>query len=384
MINPRVSSLSHSTTLKITALTKKLRKEGKDIVNFAAGEPDFDTPPFIKEEAKKAIDSGYTKYTPSVGTQELREAIAKKLREENAIAADADMVIVTSGAKYAIFAALFALVDCGDEVIIPSPYWLSYPEMVKLLGGTIKIIPTYSENDFSIDIKDLKRVITKKTKVLILNYPNNPTGKTYASRDLENIRDLVLEKNIYVLSDEIYERLTYDGLKHTSFASLKEAQRFVVTINGFSKAFSMTGWRLGYLVCEPLLAKEISKIIDHTTSCASSVAQLAALAAFTNKGWVEGMLREFQKRRDILWQGLLSETKAKVIKPQGTFYMLCDIHPTNLSSLDFSSQLLERYLVSTIPLDSFGAEGFVRLSFATSIEDIQKGIERIKKFLAEL
>lgn len=384
MITPRVSSLSESTTLKITSLTKKLKKEGKDVVNFAAGEPDFDTPIFIKEEAKKAIDLGITKYTPSSGILELKEAIANKLRQDNKIPCESKNIIVTTGAKYAIFAAIFALSDSGDEVLLPSPYWVSYPEIVKLAGASLKSIPTVKENNFKLQPRDLKKAITSKTKLLILNYPNNPTGITYSVEELKEIYEVIMEKKIMVLSDEIYEMLLYDGKIHKSFASFPNAHDFTVTINGFSKSFSMTGWRLGYLEAPDAIANGISKIIDHTTSCASSISQMAALAAFKNNNWSKQMNKEFEKRRDLLWQGLSTCDKLEPIKSEGTFYMLCDIRKAGLSSLEFSSQLLEKQLVSTIPADAFDAEGFIRLSFATSTQDIIKGIERIKLFLKEL
>ena len=381
MFNPRVSSLSKSTTLKITALTKQLIREGKDVVNFAAGEPDFGTPSFIKEGAKRAIDDEYTKYTPSIGLVELRDAIAAKLRQENKIPCENKNLIVTSGAKYAIFVTLLGLTDTTDEVIICSPYWVSYPQMVKLTGAKIKILPTTQKDNFKINIEALKNAITSKTKLLILNYPNNPTGITYTRRELEEINSVIKENNILVISDEIYEKLVYDDKKHISFASLEGASKYTITINGFSKAFSMTGWRLGYLAAEENIIKEISKIIDHTTSCACSVSQKAALTALTDQQWQKELKETFQKRRNLLYEELKSSSKIVPFKPEGTFYMFCDIRKSGLTSLDFSSQLLDKHLVSSIPADSFGAEGFIRLSFSTSLEQIKKGATRIKEFL---
>jgi len=380
-MNPRVLSLNQSNTLKLTALTKKLIKEGKDVVNFAAGEPDFDTPDFIKEEAVRAISEGFTKYTPSAGTVELREAIIKKLREENNLNYETKNIIVTSGAKYAIFAAILTASGKGDEVIIPAPYWVSYPEMVGLAGAKAKFIKTRPKDNFRISIDSLNKAITKKTRMLILNYPNNPTGATYDYENLKEIYETVKDKNIFVLSDEIYETLTYDGKKHFSFASFPGAGDYTITINGFSKAFSMTGWRLGYLAAGSSFVEQASKVIDHTTSCASSIAQRAATAAFRNRQWADDMVKEFEKRRNILFNGLSHLKKITPLKPEGTFYMFCDIKKTGLSSLEFSSRLLDEQLVSVIPADSFGAEGFARLSFATSMPNIEKGIERIKKFL---
>lgn len=384
MINPRASSLNDSTTLKITALTKRLRQEGKDIVNFAAGEPDFDTPDFIKEAAIKAIRDGFTKYTPSSGILELREAIARKLKEENQLDVGPEDIIVTAGAKYAIFAALFALVSEGEEVIIPSPYWVSYPEMVKLTGGTIRFLETREDNNFKIEVSDLKKVISKNTRVLVLNYPNNPTGVTYTYEELKQIYDIIKDKkNITVISDEIYEALTYDGKKHVSFGAFNGAGDCTVTINGFSKTFSMTGWRMGYLVASRQIINTVSKIIDHTTSCPSSVSQKAAQAALSDRSWQIKAKNEFEKRRDLLWGELSQCRKLKPVKPEGTFYMFCDIAKTGLSSFEFSTKLLEEQLVSCIPADAFGKEGFIRLSFATSMERISKGIDRIKAFIKE-
>ena len=385
MINPRVQSLQKSSTLKITALTKKLKKEGKDVVNFAAGEPDFDTPSFVKEAAKKAIDDGFTKYTPSAGMLPLREEIARKLNCENKIPCKPTDIIVTSGAKYALFAAIFALLKEVDEVILPAPYWVSYPEMVKLAGATLKIIDCKKENNFKLQKEELKKALTSKTKLLIFNYPSNPTGITYSADEIKEFYEIIKDRNIFVLSDEIYEKLVYDEADHISFASLAGAYKSTVTVNGFSKSFSMTGWRLGYFVADEEVIAQASKIIDHTTSCASSISQAAGLVALQHgAAWEEKIRREFQYRRDILWEGLSASSGLVPIRSQGTFYMFCDISKTGLSSFDFASQLLEKQLVSVIPGDAFGAEGFVRFSFATSQEQIHKGIERIRSFLQEL
>ncbi|MDD5584039.1 MAG: pyridoxal phosphate-dependent aminotransferase [Candidatus Omnitrophica bacterium] len=384
IINSRVSSLEGSSTLKITALAKKLKKEGKDVVNLAAGEPDFDTPQFVKEEAKKAIDEGFTKYTPSSGMLELREAIAKKLREENGIPCNATQIIVTTGAKYALFASIFTLIDTTDEVILPSPFWVSYPEMVKLVGGTIKYLPTQKKNNFKINPKDLERAITKKTKMLILNYPANPTGVTYTETELWEIYEVVKEKNIVVLSDEIYEKLLYDGKTHTSFARFPGADKFTVTVNGFSKSFSMTGWRIGYLAASDEIIAQVSKVIDHTTSCVSSITQRGALAALKHSSWQKEMCKDFAKKRDLLWEGLRSCRPIEALRSEGAFYMFCNIAKTGLTSQEFAGRLLEEHQVCVIPADSFGAKGFVRLSFATSVEEIEKGVKRIRKFLATL
>jgi aspartate aminotransferase len=385
MINPHVRALNSSSTLKLTALTNKLKKEGKDVVNFTAGEPDFDTPDFIKQAAKNAIDAGFTKYTPSAGVLELREAIVKKLKNENGLTYTTKDIIVTSGAKYAIYIAMLTALRGGDEVILSVPYWVSYPEMIRLCSGQVKFLPCRREDGFKINIKELEKAITSKTRMLVMNYPCNPTGVTYTREELAPIAALAIKKNFYVLSDEIYEKLIYDGLKHISFAALPDAHKITLTVNGFSKSSAMTGWRLGYLAGPTEFIAQASKVVDHTTSCASSISQKAGLAALADKSWQEAMRTEFEKRRNFLFKGLSAcGEKLIPLKPQGAFYMFCDIRKTGLKSDQFCAQLLEKYLVSCIPADSFGAEGYIRLSFATSMEDIEKGVTRIKKFLSEL
>ncbi|MDD3295949.1 MAG: pyridoxal phosphate-dependent aminotransferase [Candidatus Omnitrophica bacterium] len=381
MINPLVSSLNKSATLKITALTKKLIRDGRDVVNLAAGEPDFDTPEFIKQAAIEAIRKGFTKYTPSAGMLELREAIAGKCRQENSFKANSENVIVTSGAKYAIFAAIIALAGEGSEVIVPSPYWVSYPEMIKLSGSKMVPLVCPKEKGFKINPAALDKAITGKTSLLILNYPANPTGVTYSKQELEGIYEVVKKRKISVISDEIYEALVYDGRKHTSFASFPGADAFTVTVGGFSKTFSMTGWRMGYLVAPAQMVSEISKIIDHTTSCASSISQKGALAVFGNTEWPEYIKNEFQKRRDLLWEGLAAIPGLQPIKTQGTFYMFCGVKGTGMSSVDFATRLLDEQMVSCIPADSFNQPDYIRFSFSTSLEQISKGIDRIKAFL---
>ncbi|MCF7887018.1 MAG: pyridoxal phosphate-dependent aminotransferase [Candidatus Omnitrophica bacterium] len=382
-INPQVLSLTKSATLKITALTKQIKKEGKDVVNFAAGEPDFDTPDFIKTAAKKAIDQGFTKYTPSSGDNRLREAIANKLKINNGILVDKENIIVTSGAKYAIFIALLSLLSDGDEVLIPSPYWVSYPEMVKLTSAKAKFIELAEQNNFKLTPKLLEESITAKTKILIFNYPNNPTGATYNKKELREISEIIKGANIHVISDEIYEVLVYDKKSHISFASLDSMQDKTLTVGGFSKSFAMTGWRVGYLAANKDLVKEISKIVGHTTSCPCSVSQAAALEALEDTEWQAQISLKFEERRDLLYKSLNEISKIKPLKPEGTFYMFCDISQTGLTSFDFCSRLLEEKLVSCIPASSFGKEGFIRISFSTSLEQINKGIERIREFVKQ-
>ena len=384
IINPQVILLNKSATLKITALTKKLVAEGKDVVNFAAGEPDFDTPDFIKEAACTAINEGFTKYTPSAGMPALREAIAAKFRTKNNIAYEAKNIIVTSGAKYALYVAFLALLKGGDEVLIPSPYWVSYPEMATLCSAKTKILATSPQNNFKILPDELAQAVTPSTKVLMLNYPSNPTGATYSRRELNALAEVVKDKDIFVISDEIYEVLVYDGNEHVSFASLEGMYERTVTVNGFSKAFSMTGWRLGYLAAPDEFIEQACKIIDHTTSCACAISQRAGLAALGNESIALEVRKTFQSRRDLLMRGLSECKGIKPYKPQGTFYMFCDIRDTKMNSFDFASKLLKEKLVSSIPADAFGWDGFLRLSFSTSDEQIEKGISRIKEFLSNI
>ncbi len=384
MLNPQVLSLTKSATLKITALTKQIRKQGKDVVNFAGGEPDFDTPDFIKKAAKEAIDEGFTKYTPSSGDVRLKEAIANKLKNQNNIAASKDNIVVTSGAKYAIYLALLALAAPGDEILIPSPYWVSYPEMVKLTAAKAKFIELPEENGFKLSPEILKNSISPKTKAIIFNYPSNPTGVTYTKEELEDLIKIIEENKIYVISDEIYEALVYDGLAHTSLASLGLAGERVITVNGFSKSFSMTGWRVGYLAANQNFIDEISKICGHTTSCPCSISQVAALAALEDKKWEEQIKVKFEERRNLIFQRLSQSEKIKPTNPEGTFYMFCDIRGTGLSSFDFCSRLLDEKLVSCIPAAPFGKEGFIRLSFSASIDQINKGADRICDFIKKL
>ncbi|MCF7874663.1 MAG: pyridoxal phosphate-dependent aminotransferase [Candidatus Omnitrophica bacterium] len=384
LINPQVLSLTKSATLKITSLTKQIKKQGKDVVNFAAGEPDFDTPDFIKSAAKEAIDQGFTKYTPSSGDNNLKKAIADKLKSQNNIPVESENIIVTSGAKYAIFIALLSLASREDEILIPLPYWVSYPEMVKLTPGKARFIELPEENNFKLTPELLKKSITAKTKALIFNYPNNPTGTTYSKEELLAISEVIKDAKITVISDEIYEALVYDKKKHTSLACLNSMQDHTITIGGFSKSFSMTGWRVGYLAASNDFIKEASKIVGHTTSCPCSISQAAAIAALEGKEWQSQVGARFEERRDLLYKGLDKIAKIRPLKPEGTFYMFSDIRETGLNSLDFCSRLLEEELVSCIPASAFGKEGFIRISFSTSLEQIKKGIDRISRFISTL
>ncbi|MBN2484095.1 MAG: pyridoxal phosphate-dependent aminotransferase [Candidatus Omnitrophica bacterium] len=384
--NSHVTALSKSPTLKITALAKKLKKEGKDIINFAAGEPDFDTPDFIKQAAKDALDQGFTKYTPSSGAPELKAGIVEKLQNENSLGYTPENILVTTGAKFSVFLGIFALIEKDSEIILPEPYWVSYPEMAKIAGAKVRTLPTHRENGFKIDPKKLAAAITARSKLIILNYPSNPTGVTYTESELKALWDVIKDSNLWVLSDEIYEHILFDKRTHTSFAALnKEAYNRTITVNGFSKCFSMTGWRLGYIAAPVKFVQEASKMIDHTTSGANSIAQKAACVALAKgQEWTGHIKKIFQERRDLLFESLSGHPSLSPLKPQGTFYLFCDISQSGLSAYDFASRLLDTHSVAVIPSEGFGIEGYIRISFATSTEQIKEGARRIKEFMDNL
>jgi len=382
----RLKKINPSSTLAITSKAKKLKSEGKDIVNFAAGEPDFDTPDFIKDAAIAALKSGFTKYTPTTGTPELKKLICEKFKKDNSLEYSAEQIIVSNGAKHSIYNILMVLADRNDEVLIPLPYWLSYPEMVNLCEATPRFIKTSIENNFKITEKDLTKHITSKTKVLILNSPSNPCGSVYNRTELEQIAKICVEKNIFVISDEIYEKIIFDGLKHESIASFnKDIYNLTITVNGLSKSHSMTGWRIGYLGAPFDIAGAISNLQDHSTSNPNSIAQKAAVAALSAPGdFSQKLCEEFSKRRDYLVARLTQIKKLSFCLPQGAFYMFCNISKTGLDSFNFAKRLLDEEYVSLIPGGSFGMDDYIRISFATSIEEIQKGTDRIEKWIASL
>jgi len=387
-IASRVQAVSPSATLQITARAKSMRKEGIDVVNFGAGEPDFDTPQPIKDAAVKAINEGFTKYTPSTGIMELKERISRKLREENSLEYTPQQIIVSCGAKHAIYNIIQVLVDKGDQVIIPAPYWLSYPEMVRLAQAKPVILETAQKDGFKIDIEKFKKKINSSTKVLILNSPSNPTGIVYTKEELEKIAQICVENRITVISDEIYEKLIYDGIKFTSLASLgKEIYDLTVTVNGMSKSFSMTGWRIGYFAGSKEIIDAVEKFQDHSTSCPTSISQKAALAAFDMpQDFFVSMNAKFQERRDLITNYIDSKLSKFIsyVRPEGAFYVFINIGKTKLDSFDFAKRLLEEYKVALVPGEPFGASNWVRISFATSIEDIKKGLERLELFLIKL
>jgi aspartate aminotransferase len=385
-LTQRISQVPPSITLEITAKAKKMREEGIDVCSFTAGEPDFDTPDHIKEAAKLALDQGKTRYGPAAGEMALRQAIATKLQNHNGLDYAAQNVIVTNGGKHSLFNLMLALIETGDEVIIPAPYWLSYPEMVKLAEGTPAIVSTTAANDYKITPDQLRQAITPRTKLFILNSPSNPTGSVYTPDEIRALAEVVVEKDILVVSDEIYERLLYDGIEHLSIGAVNE-ETFKRTIisNGFAKSYSMTGWRVGYLAGPIELIKATSIIQGHSTSNVCTFAQYGAIAALeSSQECVEIMLKAFSDRRKVIVEGIRAIPKISCSNPMGAFYVFVDISQTGMTSLQFSDAILEQQEVAVIPGIAFGADDCIRLSYATSMETIKKALDRLEKFVSSL
>jgi len=378
----RLKKVNPSATLAITSKAKKLRAEGEDIVSFGAGEPDFDTPDFIKDAAIEAIRSGFTKYTPTTGTPELKKLIIEKFKKDNSLQFSPEQIVASCGAKHSIFNTLLVLVNKADEVIIPSPYWVSYPEMVNICEGKTRFLKTLPENDFKITVKDLEKLITAKTKALILNSPSNPVGSVYREEELREISRICVAKKIFVISDEIYEKIIFDQTRHVSIASFNsDIYNLTVTINGLSKSHSMTGWRLGYLGAPLDIAASISNLQDHSTSNPCSITQKAAVAALGSDDFSKSISCEFQKRRDYCIEKLKNISKLTYIKPQGAFYIFCGIAKTKLDSMAFADKLLSEAKVVVIPGLPFGRDDYIRISFTTSMEQLEIGLSRIEEWL---
>jgi aspartate aminotransferase len=388
-INRRIKDIVGSTTLAITARAKELAAQGHDVVNFGAGEPDFDTPDFIKKAGIKAIESGMTKYTPSIGTQDLREAIAAKFQKDNGLVYKPGQIVVSCGAKHSLFNIIQVLVDDGDEVIFQSPYWVSYPEMVKAAGGRSVVIPTGADSAFKITPDLLRKHITPKTKILIINSPSNPTGVMYHKEELAKIAEICVAHKIYVISDEIYEKLIYDTNVFTSIASLgREIFDLTLTVNGVSKAYAMTGWRIGYAAGPLEIMEYIKKYQDHSTSNPSSISQVAAMEALkASQESIDQMRQIFKKRRDLMLQCLDKVPSLQYIRPEGAFYVFCDFskvaNSANVGNVAaVAAKLLDEVKVAGIPGDGFGAPDYIRFSFATSDARIQEGISRVAKWIS--
>ncbi len=382
----RLRKISPSLTLSIDSKAKAMKAEGIDVINFGAGEPDFDTPEHIKAAAMGSLDAGFTKYTPSSGIPELRAAISEKLKAENNLDYKPSQIIVNCGAKHSCFNAILAAIEPDDEVIIPAPFWLSYPEMVKVAGGVPVIVNTKAENGYKITPEEFEEAMSPRTKLIIINSPGNPTGSVYTKEELEALAEVALAEDILILSDEIYEKLMYDGQKHFSIASIsKEVYENTFTVNGFSKPYAMTGWRLGYIAAPEWAAKAIDSLQSQTTSNPTSFAQKGALAAYKGpQECVAQMVAEYDERRKLVTSSLEKISKLSFTKPQGAFYVLINVAKTGLTSSQFSERLLERQNVAVVPGIAFGDDETVRISYATSRENIEKGMKRIADFVASL
>lgn len=392
-LSKRALEISPSLTLEITDKAQKMRKSGIDIIGFGAGEPDFDTPENIQQAGIEAIKTGKTRYTAASGIPELKTAICEKLKRDNNLEYDNTNILVSSGAKHSIFNAFYAVLNEGDEVIIPVPYWVSYPEFIKVVGGVPVLVKTKESNDFKYTKECLEKAITDKTKVIVLNSPSNPTGTVYTRTELEMIAEIAVKNNIFIISDEIYEKLVYDGEEHISIASLNEdIKKLTIVINGMSKAFAMTGWRIGYAAAESEIIKVMSNIQSHTTSNASSISQYASVEGLNgDQSVICDMIKEFDKRRIYMADRVNKINYLSCNMPKGAFYVMANITEAKgktirghkiENSLDFTSLLLEEAKVAVVPGIAFGDDDYVRLSYATSMENIEKGLDRIEEVLS--
>ena len=385
-ISHRAAVLSPSLTLVIDSKAKQMKAEGLDVVGFGAGEPDFDTPQHIKDAAIKALNEGFTKYTPASGTPELRQAVADKFKRDNGLSYKPSQVIISCGGKHSCFNVIMATCQEGDEVIIPAPYWLSYPEMVKLASAKPVIIQTSDKTEFKITPAQLRAAITPRTRLFILNSPSNPTGSIYTPDEIKALGDVCIEKGVLIMSDEIYEHLVYDGAKHRSVASFSQAHyEHTIVVHGFAKAWSMTGWRLGFLAAPEPIAKAIDAVQSHSTSNPTSFAQKGAVAALNGpQDHLAKWLGEFSKRRSYAFERLNRIPGISCVNAKGAFYLFPNVSGTGLKSTEFCARLLEQEKVAAVPGIAFGADDYIRLSYATGMANIEKGLDRIEKFCQAL
>jgi len=381
-ISRRAASLSPSLTLAIDSKAKQMKAEGQDVVGFGAGEPDFDTPQHIKDAAAAALAAGFTKYTPSSGIPELRQAIAEKFKRENSLVYKPSQIIVSCGGKHSCYNVIIATCEEGDEVVIPAPYWLSYPEMVKLASAKPIIIETSDKTEFKVTPDQLRAAITPRTRLFILNSPSNPTGSVYTPDEVRALGDICVEKGVLILSDEIYEHLLYDGATVKSVAGFSQAHyEHTIITHGFAKAWSMTGWRLGFLAAPEPIAKAIDAVQSHSTSNPTSFAQKGAVAALTGpQGHLVSWLAEFDKRRRYAHQKLNSIPGITCVNARSAFYLFPNIARLGLKSTEFCARLLEQEKVAAVPGIAFGADDYLRISYATSMANIEKGLERLDRF----
>ncbi len=384
-ISSRIAKVSPSLTLAVTAQTKALIAKGEEVYALAGGEPEVDTPDFIKAAAIEALQSGKTKYTPAGGIPELRTALSEKLAKENKLNYAASQICVTSGAKMACYNAILAVVEEGDEVIIPTPYWVSYPEMVKLAGGIPVLVETKESTGWKMTAEQFEEAMTPATKMVILNSPSNPTGAVYTEEELRAIGEIAVGEDIVILSDEIYEKLVYGEAKHISIGSLsEEIHNLTITVNGFSKAYSMTGWRLGYTAAPKALADAIDKIQNHTVSNANTFSQYAAIAALQQgESFIEDLRGEYDVRRQYVYSRLRAIPNVRVVEPQGAFYFFVYTGQTGLKSMNLCDKLLSRYKVAAIPGIAFGYDEGIRLSYCTTLDVLNEGLNRFEQFCRE-
>lgn len=390
-ISKKAKGVSPSPTLSLDAKYKQMKKQGIPVVGFGAGEPDFDTPDNVKAAAIKAIEDGFTKYTPASGTIELKKAICEKIKKDSGIEYDIENIVVSNGGKHCLTNIFMAICEDGDEVIIPAPFWVSYPEMVKMAGGVPVFIDTTEDTDFKFKPEDLKKYITSRTRALVLNTPSNPTGMVYTKDELQQIAEIAVENNIYVIFDEIYEKLVYEG-EHINIASFGEdIKNLTIIVNGMAKAYAMTGWRIGFTASNADLAKAMSNIQSHATSNPNSIAQAASVEALLgDQSSVSVMREEYIRRRDYMVQRINSTEGISCIKPNGAFYIFMNVRAllgrelygrTFSTASELCADMLDRALVALVPSEGFGIDGYVRLSYATSMETIKEGLDRIEKYI---
>ncbi len=388
------SAIQASKTMAIDTLAKQMKADGIDVIGFGAGEPDFNTPDHIKAAAELAIINNVTRYTPASGTAELKQAVCQRMREDCGLDYKPSQVIVSSGAKHCVYIALRALVNPGDEVILPAPYWVSYLELIKMMGGVPVVVSAEESAGFKMTAEQLAASITPKTKALILNNPNNPTGMVYSKEELRAIAKVCVEQDIYVISDEVYYSLLFDGVEWASFASLGEdVKERTILVNGVSKSYAMTGWRIGCALASEKITKVMANFLSHSTGSPSSVSQAAAVAALTgSQDCVETMRQAFEERRNYIVERVNAMDGVSCIKPEGAFYIMMNVKRLLGRTIcgekienddDFCSALLKHGLVATVPCSSSGAPGFVRWSYSASVENIRKGMDRLEKFLKE-
>jgi len=388
------SSVRASTTMEIDSMFKQMKAEGQDVIGFAAGEPDFNTPDYIKEAAIQAIHDNYTRYTPPSGTPELKQAICERMKKDCGLQYAPNQVVVSSGAKHIVYLALRAVVDPGDEIILPTPAWVSYYELIRMVGAVPVMVSASEEEEFKLTPEKLEKAITARTKAIIINNPSNPTGMVYSAEQLKALMDVCVRHDLYIISDEIYYGLVYDGKPFTSVAALgEEIKKHTILINGVSKSYAMTGWRIGYALAEPDVAKVMANYVSHSTGSPCSISQKAALVGLTAPQEETDAMRDaFQARRDYMVERVNAMDGVSCICPEGAFYLMLNVQKQFGKTLhgdliknevDFVTSFLKHGLVALVPGDGFDAPGFVRWSYAASMENIKEGLDRLEKFLAQ-